>query len=444
MKARPSMLSSTPDSKPDTAAGARHATGTTRVSTTVGVSTLVSLLIAAPLAAGSPGPGLHTLTEIPEDLLLDVSLQLLDPNLPTRLEDWELREEGIYPDVRRAEARYIPVQLMQTLQASGQWGAVRVVPAGIRAADVRLAGVIEESSASKLVLHLHVTDSSGRRWFHDKYKLEADAGAYQDDEEAAAFHGDPFLDLYHQIARDLVAARQKLDEDEVRELRRITELRFAEDLAPEAFDGYLEQDRKGRYELVRLPAEDDPMLERVRQIRQRDYLFIDTLSEHYTSFHARMEDPYDSWRRFAYLEEEARRKIRRKARKRKILGALSILGGVLVDADSRVEAAARDAAIVGGVAVLQSGIAKGKEARIHEEALKELASSFDAEVEPMLVQVEGQTLKLTGSVETQFKTWRRLLRDLFREETGLPIDPDTGEPVTLELPASLETATEPR
>lgn len=435
---------STPSRTPSPAAGACHAASARRP-TTRWLPTLVSLLIAAPLAAVPPTAGLQTLTEIPEDLLLDVSIQLLSPNLPPGLEDWEMREvEEIYPDVRRAEARYIPVQLMQTLQSSGQWGAVRVVPVGAGAADVRIGGVIEESTGSKLALYIHVVDSSGEKWLSDRYKLDADLGAYQEDEEAAAIYGDPFGELYHRIARDLVAAREKLDEEEIRELRRITELRFAADLAPQSFDGYLEQDRKGRYEVVRLPAEGDPMLERVREIRQRDYLLIDTLSEHYAGFHARMEEPYDSWRKFAYLEEEARREIRRKARKRKLLGALSILGGVLVDADNRVEAAARDAAIFGGVAVLQSGIAKGREAKIHEEALQELASSFDAEVEPILVDVEGQTLKLTGSVETQFKTWRRLLRDLFLEETGMPVDPDTGEPVTVELPADAVAAPEPR
>lgn len=388
------------------------------------------LLVTAPVLAQPAVRAIQAQEEIPEDLLLDVSIQVFDPNLPPGLEDWEIREKDIFPDVRRAEGTYIAVKLMQVLQSTGQWGAVRVVPRGTETADVRVRGTIEESNGSKLVLRIEAHDSSGQRWLSEKYKQEADPGAYQDPSQVATLRDDPFRGVYNQIANDLLAERRKLDPEELRTLRQISELQFAADLAPDAFDGYLDTDRKGRYELLRLPAEDDPMLDRVRDIRHRDYLFIDTLTDHYANFYARMDPAYDNWRKFAYQEEEARREIRRKARRRKILGALGILAGVLASPDSRIEAAASDAAILGGVVALQSGIAKGREAKIHEEALKELAASFDAEVDPLLIEVEGQTLRLTGSVETQYRTWRELLRTLFLEETGFPVDPDTGEPVT--------------
>ena len=70
------------------------------------------------------------------------------------------------------------------------------------------------------------------------------------------------------------------------------------------------------------------------------------------------------------------------------------------------------------------------------EALKELAAPFDAEVAPMLVEVEGQTLRLEGSAETQYAEWRRLLNKIFAAETGLSVDPDdsvpTAEPTAVE------------
>lgn len=391
---------------------------------------LVLVLVTLPMLAQPAVRAIQAREEIPEDLLLDVSIQVFDPNLPPGLEDWQIREQDIFPDVRRAEGTYIAVKLMQVLQSTGQWGAVRVVPRGTETADLRVRGLIEESNGSKLVVRIEAHDSSGDRWLSEKYKQEADPGAYQDPSQVATLRDDPFRGLYNQIANDLLAKREKLDPEELRDLRHVSELLFAADLAPDAFDGYLDTDRKGRHEVLRLPAEGDPMLERVRDVRDRDYLFIDTLTDHYANFYARMDPAYDNWRKFAYQEEEARRKIRRKARKRKILGALGILAGVLATPDNRIEAAASDAAIIGGVVAIQSGIAKGKEAKIHEEALKELAASFDAEVDPLLIEVEGQTLRLTGSVETQYKTWRELLRTLFLEETGFPVDPDTGEPVT--------------
>ena len=35
---------------------------------------------------------------------------------------------GIYPDVRKAESRYMPVLLRDTIESTGQWGQVRVLP----------------------------------------------------------------------------------------------------------------------------------------------------------------------------------------------------------------------------------------------------------------------------------------------------------------------------
>ncbi len=47
---------------------------------------------------------------------------------------------------------------------------------------------------------------------------------------------------------------------------------------------------------------------------------------------------------------------------------------------------------------------------------------------PLLVQVEGQTLKLEGTAEDQFAEWRRLLAQIFRAETGLPVDSNEDTP----------------
>jgi hypothetical protein len=73
---------------------------------------------------------------------------------------------------------------------------------------------------------------------------------------------------------------------------------------------------------------------------------------------------------------------------------------------------------------MQSGFQKSAEKGVHQAALKELATSFDGDVAPLLVEVEGQQLKLTGPAETQFAAWRSLLRQVLSLETGAPIDPN--------------------
>jgi hypothetical protein len=57
---------------------------------------------------------------------------------------------------------------------------------------------------------------------------------------------------------------------------------------------------------------------------------------------------------------------------------------------------------------------------MHGESLKQLGSSFQNEVQPSVIDIEGRTLELKGSAEQQYAEWRRLLRELYENETGLP------------------------
>ncbi len=56
----------------------------------------------------------------------------------------ELAKKRIYPDMRHAEARSPGDDLRDTLEGSGQWGAVRVVPANAEFVDVIVSGKILE------------------------------------------------------------------------------------------------------------------------------------------------------------------------------------------------------------------------------------------------------------------------------------------------------------
>jgi len=357
--------------------------------------------------------------EIPSDLLLDVNILIFDPGLPEEDENG-LEAQGVYADVRRAESRYVAFQLKDTLESTGYWGAVRVVPHGSANAGVTVSGQILQSTGLLLAANVRVEDAAGHTWFERRYKAEADVLDYAEDRFEAR---DPFQEWYDRVANDLLAARERLSDDEVRALREVSRLRFAADLAPAAFGDYVSVDRKGRYEVERLPAVEDPMLDRVARVRQRDEAFVDTLNEYYAELYRRMADPYDQWRRYSFDEQSALRDIRRDARMKKILGGLLLLGSAVTDGGSTASRVARDAAAIGGALVLHDGIEQGKEAKIHREALKELAASFDAEITPVLVESEGQRLRLEGSAEAQFEEWRRLLGEIFTTETGLPAEP---------------------
>jgi len=358
-------------------------------------------------------------TEIPAEQLLDVGVRLFDENVPK--DEKKLEREHIFPEVRRAEARYIPMQIRNTLESTGQWGQVRVMPADADALDVHVSGRILESNGQMLRVAIKVSDATGRTWFERNYVQPADTRSYKDQSGRPR---DPFQNLYSTLANDLLMYRRQLSGANLQDVRRVSKLRFASDLAPYAFQTYLKEDEKsGMYQLVRLPAENDPLFTRMDRLRERDYALLDTINEHYSLFAENMSEPYTSWRRYSYEELEAEDEAQRSSLARKLLGAAAIVGGLVVGGEANTYAgqAAATGAIFGGAYAIKSGFDKGAEVKMHSDSLKQLGESFQAEVQPMVVEVEGRTLQLRGSAEEQYHEWRRLLRELYENETGLPV-----------------------
>jgi hypothetical protein len=160
----------------------------------------------------------------------------------------------------------------------------------------------------------------------------------------------------------------------------------------------------------------------MQRVRERDYALVDTLNEHYANFGSSMAVPYTEWRKYTYEELEAEAQAKREALTRQVLGAVAVVGGIMAGAETSSSAgsAAATAAVIGGMYAFKSGLDKRAEIKIHTESLKQLGDSFQNEVQPMVVDVEGRTLQLKGSAEEQYAEWRQLLRELYENETGLP------------------------
>ena len=381
---------------------------------------VLGLIATSALAEDNPVELVQAQTEVPEELLLDVGIQIFDPGLPDdEYERYMLEERGVFADVRKSEARYFPLRLKQALEASGFWGAVRLVPSS-HVVDVRIGGAIWKSNGKKLEVDIKVVDATGKEWLDKRYKDEANPMAYKDKETDR----EPFQDLYNEIANALLEVSRKLDEEDIVEIRRVSELRFANYLAPTAFEEYLKV-KKNKYKIERLPSYEDPMMLRLAEIRERDFMFVDTLNEYYADFDAQMEESYNGWREFSYEEQVALDKLNRAKNIERILGIAAVVGGVVATTKGgRWGRGGGQVAILGGMAAIQDSFEKAEEAKMHREGLRELAASFDSEVAPILLDVEGEVLRLTGSVETQYATWRQLLRQIFAAETGLPMDPN--------------------
>jgi hypothetical protein len=378
---------------------------------------------------------------IPESELLDVGIRVFDPGIPKTLENDEeaLAKKRIYPDLRRAEARYMPTLLRQTLEETAQWGAVRVIPNSADFVDVIVTGQLVDSNGGFLSIDITAVDAAGRVWIKDKrYSSLVDLGAYKT--TAALKARDPFQNVYSEVANDLVVARDKLTSLDRENIRKVASLKFAADLAPDAMSGMTTVDKNGIVQVARLPADGDPTLGRIERIRERDTAVVDTVNDYYASFAENMDDSYDSWRQTSFSELEKEMRARSSARTRTVLGAAALIAAIFAPNscntyDScRINNAARTAGTMGGIAAVLSGIKKYADARVHADALKELTQSFQAEVAPQVVEVEGHTLRLTGTAEDQYREWRKLLKQLYLEETGSAAAPPPA-------PAPASTAT---
>ena len=359
--------------------------------------------------------------ELKSSDLLDVAIITFDSE---ELSDKEITELGLSEEIRRSEERYIPIHLKYTLQRTGYWGTVRVVPKE-NATHLQVRGTIVHSDGQRLTLEIAAFDSRNVKWFEKSYSENLDLAEYSG---IAPGEQDPFQNLYNTIANDLVAYRLSLSAEEMKEIHAVSELLVAKDMAPDAFGEHLAQNKEGRYQLVRRPAQNDPMVRRVQAIQARDDMLLDTINNYYDVYYNDLWQPYADWRKLYNEELVAMRKVQKDATFRKVLGIASILGGVLLSSNSDVNTSGLpEVMVIGGAAAIYSGFQKSEETKIHKEVIEELSISFASEAEPLVIEVVGETVRLNGSAEEQYRKWREMLRDIYAQETGLPLKPSVSD-----------------
>jgi len=350
----------------------------------------------------------HTIVDMPENELLDVGITIFANGLENidQLDEDEL----VFPEIRVAEASFFPYLLMEAIQSSSSWGAVRVIPLGHDSVDVIITGEIVKSDGELMVLKIVVTDVSGMRWFDKEYTQRASKYSYN---KKAQRNNDPFQNIYNRIANDLNAYRQKLTSDQKVALRQVSEIKFAKSFAPQQFSQHLSKTSSGYLTANRLPAENDPMIVRIRQVRERVHLFIDTLQEYYGGYVKEMKEPYSQWRQESYSEVMAMRSMKSKASNQKLIGAVAIVAGILGAGNGNGSVRAASAiGMTAGAYLLKAGYEREAEAQIHIDALQELGDSLEASIESHIIELDDRTITLTGTVENQYQQWRDILKDI--------------------------------
>lgn len=351
---------------------------------------------------------------IPAEALLDVGIPPFNDGLDLTDDD-----DTVFPEVRYAESIYFSNQLAKFMERSGGWGAIRVTPNSDVVMDLYVEGKILQSDGETLDLEVRAYDTSGKQWLDKEYKHVTGKYAY---DRRLRNLGDPFQNLFTEIANDLLGLREQMSHDRALRLRQISELRFARDFSPEAFNEHISQERNGELNIARLPAENDSILQRVRKIRERDYLYVDTMQDYYDNFSRQMHLPYQDFRRASYDSVVKARQLRKQANRRMIAGFGAIVAGIYgrTQADSRLESDAGMATAAVGGYLLKSGLNRKQESAAHTEAVAEMGSSLEAEIIPQVIELEDRTITLTGSVQAQYQQWRELLHRIYEQERMTP------------------------
>ena len=358
--------------------------------------------------------------EFADHELLNVSIKVFDPGeLPESIDE----RHGLTPEIREAEARFVPIHLKYTMQRTGYWGTVRIVPDDDNGAEILVRGKIEFSDGESLVLTVEALDSRNVLWFRKTYAETALLNEHLGTEPEKE---DTFQDLFNNIANDLAEYRNRLNPGEILEIQRVAELRYGQEMAPDVYGQYLSYDENNRLHIVHLPAAGDPMMERVRSVRSRDDMLIDAINGYYEAYYLDLWEPYANWRKFRSEEVATMREIERDALRRKIIGVAAIVGAIAIGSNSDNSSAATDTLqqvmVVGGAYSIYTGFQKSQDVVINKEVIEELGVSFSSEAEPLVVEVEGETFRLTGTAEEQYAKWREILKQIYARETGLISD----------------------
>ncbi|MFT5691743.1 MAG: hypothetical protein ACI92E_001073, partial [Oceanicoccus sp.] len=347
-----------------------------------------------------------------ESALLDVGITPFGVGLEFNAED-----ETVLPAVRSAEGVYFANQLAKTIEQSGAWGAVRTIAKEDVVVDLIVKGIISKSDGQTLDLEVEARDSSGRVWFSENYNQVVGKYAY---DRRLKRNRDPFQNTFNQISNDLLQFRQSLKTERAATLRAISNVRFAQQFAPDAFANYLEKNVNGEMELLRLPAEQDTVYLRTQKIRERDYLYIDTMQDYYDHFSQNMHEPYQSWRRASYDVVVKIDRYNSQGNQRIFAGVLAVVAGIYgrYEGNNQYTSDFGTATAAAGGYLIKSGLEKKSGKTKFIENLSEMGASLEMEIEPQIIKLDDSAVTLSGTVDSQYEQWKVLLKKIYHAERG--------------------------
>lgn len=350
----------------------------------------------------------------------DIAIGLFNPGL---VEASTYGEDGIWPELRRAESMYMAVQLRDVLAESGNYGAVRVTPDLTSSSDLFIKAKIEESNGEDIKLKVTITDSTGKRWISKKYSHRVKEITFTNPRNKNSKNElkvDPYAPIYKMINSDIAKyIKKRVKSNTADTINIVTDIRYAQNFSPTAFSDILTENR-GKYRLQGKPDSDDPMMKRIKNIQYRDQMFIDNMQVTYNGFSSDMQSSYKIWQEQSFAESRAARQAQSAAFWQGVAGAVVLAAS----AEAASSADSYDSSYYSGIAgvgvagaLFQESFKNSEEAKIHRDSLNEIASSMDSSLSPSVIEMEDRTVTLTGTAEGQAKQWREILKKIYIAET---------------------------
>ena len=345
---------------------------------------------------------------LPDNLRMDVGIEKFEENYTLK----QAKKYEVFAEVRKAEARYFPLRLKKSIEKTGYWNGVWIVPESA-IADVKIRGKIIKSTGEELELEIIASDATGRKLLDKKYSEKATEYDYTGGRK-------PFDNTFTNIAEDLRKSFNKIDHAQIQTVKNNADLRFVNWIVPDAFAHHI--DENNNHKVLSLPADNDPIYQQALRLREYDALFFDKLQDYYDEFYDKVEQSHTTWANESYLEISAKKKQQKKAVVTGLVsGLITALGVVAIvsgakDGNSNTTAGGAVLTTAGGLGIAKA-VSEYKKSKIHDEAIRELGASVESSLKPHTVEIEGKTIQLEGSVDQQYLQWHTALQEQYHIET---------------------------
>lgn len=356
----------------------------------------------APQQARQTRSDLPSTSHLPK---LSVIVPVFNPNIGTKAKD------DVWPEIRRAEANRFAVLTRRALQDTGAFGAVRVMPDDSSFGELYVHGTILKANTEDVKLRVVVNDIRGKStktsWMDKTFEYRVPSTFHNSLRQGSA---DAYGPIFDEIAAAIVGVLARKKAIKMEQLQAITDMRFASLFAPEYFTKYLKKCER-KCKLVSLPAENDPVYQRVQTLRLHEQMFVDQFQRPYDDFYDDMTEPYSEWQEYAYPIAVEERKEKARANTRAFLGLLVAAGGVASGND--------DLAIAGGVAgtlLVVDAVNKYRSSNASGEALNEMGQTLNLDLSEQVVQFEDIETELQGDAVEQFIGFRQHLAKIYEAE----------------------------